>query len=160
MKQKSGSWNINNSCFLFVCGDEGLWMFKSVCIFLGWRVPNINDCTLKHKRDLLCPGRRKGIGWGIEGEEIRSGGGWLGSYLALWAQPTLGLKETFIKRYIVERTYEIEVRPAGRTEWENGMLSGEFMEWNAVERAKTTELDTRTEWKGASSVSVCQTHKP
>ena len=31
------------------------------------------------------------------------------------------------------------------TELENRELSGEFMEWNAVERAIKTELDTRTE---------------
>ena len=32
-----------------------------------------------------------------------------------------------------------------RTEWENGELSWEFMEWNTVERAINRELDTRTE---------------
>ena len=53
-----------------------------------------------------------------------------------------GLKETFIKRYIVERTNRDKTR---RTEWENGELSGEFMEWNKVERAIRTETDTRTE---------------
>ena len=34
-----------------------------------------------------------------------------------------------------------------RTEWKSGELSGEFMEWNTVERATKTEIDTRTEWK-------------
>ena len=33
----------------------------------------------------------------------------------------------------------------GRTEWENRELSGEFMEWNTVEMATKTEIDTRTE---------------
>ena len=33
----------------------------------------------------------------------------------------------------------------GRTEWESGELSGEFMERNTVERAIKTGIDTRTE---------------
>ena len=33
---------------------------------------------------------------------------------------------------------------AGRTEGESRKLSGEFMEWNTVERAIQTETDTRT----------------
>ena len=51
-----------------------------------------------------------------------------------------GLKETFIKRYIVEWTNK-----TGGTEWESGKLLGEFMEWNTVERAIKPETDTRTE---------------
>ena len=35
----------------------------------------------------------------------------------------------------------------GRPERESGELTGEFMEWNATERAIKTEIDTRTEWK-------------
>ena len=56
---------------------------------------------------------------------------------------TSGLTETFIKRHMVERTNKARDR-TGRTEWENGELSGEFMEWNKVERAIKTKIDTRT----------------
>ena len=42
----------------------------------------------------------------------------------------------------------------GRTEWESGELSGEFMEWNTVERAMNTETDTRTERSGQARL-VC-----
>ena len=48
----------------------------------------------------------------------------------------------------------------GRTEWESGELSGEFMELNTVERAIKTETDTKTgkkEW--ASSVGLFLGHK-
>ena len=41
-----------------------------------------------------------------------------------------------------------------RTEWESEELLGEFMEWNRVERAIETEIDTRTEWKGVWASSV------
>ena len=41
----------------------------------------------------------------------------------------------------------------GRTELESGELSGEFMEWNAVEKALETEMDTRTEYKGVGKLS-------
>ena len=37
-----------------------------------------------------------------------------------------GLKETFIKRYIVERTNKAKIRPK-KTEQENRKLSGELM---------------------------------
>ena len=37
-----------------------------------------------------------------------------------------GLEETFVKRYIVERTNKTEIRPEERSE--NGELSGAFME--------------------------------
>ena len=40
-----------------------------------------------------------------------------------------------------------------RTERENGELSGEFMEWNKVERAIKTETDTRTMWKGLGKLA-------
>ena len=36
---------------------------------------------------------------------------------------------------------------SGRTESENGELSGQFMELNTVERPIKTEIDTRTEFK-------------
>ena len=48
-----------------------------------------------------------------------------------------GLRETLINRYIVERTNKAEIR----TEWENGELLGEFMEWNTVERAIKIERE-------------------
>ena len=37
-----------------------------------------------------------------------------------------GLKQTFIKRYIVERTNKAEIQP--EDEWEKGELSGDFLE--------------------------------
>ena len=37
-----------------------------------------------------------------------------------------GLKETFIKRYTVERTNKAEIRP--EEQWNSGELSGEFVE--------------------------------
>ena len=40
----------------------------------------------------------------------------------------------------------------GRTEWENGELSGELMEWNKVERAIKTETDKSTEQKGVGKL--------
>ena len=48
-----------------------------------------------------------------------------------------------------------------RTEWESGKLSGEFMEWNTVERAIETEIDTRTEYKGVGKLGwFMSKHKP
>ena len=41
-----------------------------------------------------------------------------------------------------------EIRPEEQSENERGELSGEFMEWNTVERAIKTEIDTRTEEQG------------
>ena len=54
------------------------------------------------------------------------------------------LKETFIKRYIVERTNKAEIRPEEQSEktescWQN--LRNE----NTAERPIKTEIDTRTE---------------
>ena len=48
-----------------------------------------------------------------------------------------------------------------RTEWERGELSGEFMEWNTVERTIKTEIGTRTEWKGVGKLGwfKCLWHK-
>ena len=54
------------------------------------------------------------------------------------------LKETFINRYIVERTNKAEMRPEEQ-EQESEELSGEFMERNTVQRAIKIETDTRTE---------------
>ena len=56
-----------------------------------------------------------------------------------------GLKETFVKRYVVERINKTEIRPEEQSE--NGELSGEFMKWNTVETAIKTEIDPRTEYK-------------
>ena len=56
-----------------------------------------------------------------------------------------GLKETFIKRYIVERTNKPEIRPEEQSQKTDGVLLGERMEWNTAERALKTEIDTRTE---------------
>ena len=53
------------------------------------------------------------------------------------------LKETFIKKYTVERTNKPEIKL--EEQWQRGELSVEFMERNTVERAIKTEMDTRTE---------------
>ena len=62
-----------------------------------------------------------------------------------------GLKETFIKRYIVERTKKAEIRRVGRgvgrEQSEKTEFLGGFMERSTVERAIKTEIDTRTEAK-------------
>ena len=55
---------------------------------------------------------------------------------------TSGLRETFIKRYIVQRTSTTEIRPGEQSEkaescWEN-------LRDEAVERAIQTETDSRT----------------
>ena len=55
-----------------------------------------------------------------------------------------GLRETFVKRHIVERTNMAEIDRKNR-ERESGELLGEFMGRNTVERAIKTETDTRAE---------------
>ena len=67
------------------------------------------------------------------------------------------MKETFTKKYIVERTNKAEIRPEGHS-GENGELSGEFMERSTVERTVQTETDAKSWIKGsgASSVGLCQ----
>ena len=55
-----------------------------------------------------------------------------------------GLKETFIKRYMVERTNKAEIGPEEQSK-KSRELSGEFMEGNTVEWAINTEIDTRAE---------------
>ena len=40
-----------------------------------------------------------------------------------------------------------------KREWENRELFGEVMAWNTVERAKETEIDTRTEYTGVGKLS-------
>ena len=56
-----------------------------------------------------------------------------------------GLKGTFKQGSIVQRTKSRN--KTGRTERESGELSGEFPEYNTVERARLTEIDARTEFK-------------
>ena len=51
-----------------------------------------------------------------------------------------GLRETFIKRYIVERTNKTEIRPEEQSE-----NAESCREIDAVERAIKTETGTRTE---------------
>ena len=80
--------------------------------------------------------------------------GWLGSKLAVsyfvfWAQSTIedyyiGAEGDFYKEIYIWNDQKGRDK-TGRKEWENGEVSGEFMEWNTVERAKKTETDTRTE---------------
>ena len=56
--------------------------------------------------------------------------GWLVSWCFKPSQPQRiisGLMETFIKRYIVERTNEAEIRPEEQSE-KVGSCRGEFME--------------------------------
>ena len=55
-----------------------------------------------------------------------------------------GLKETFIKRHQVERTKKTEIRLEEQS-GKNRDLSGEFTEWNTIERVIKTEIDARTE---------------
>ena len=52
-----------------------------------------------------------------------------------------GLKETFIKRYIVERTKKAELRPEEQSE------KPESCRENSVERAIKTEIDTVRQMK-------------
>ena len=53
------------------------------------------------------------------------------------------MRETFLKRYAVERTNQPEIRPEEQSE--KAELLTEFREQNTVERAAKTETDTRTE---------------
>ena len=65
-------------------------------------------------------------------------------WLVLWAQSTTkGLYQGWgrlSQRDIAERTIKAE----RRTEWESRELSGEFMEWNIVEKVIRIGTDTRT----------------
>ena len=69
-----------------------------------------------------------------------------------------GLEETFIKRYIAERTYETEVRPEEQSEktetcWENL--------WNEIQvKGPWRQMIQEQNWKEwASSVGFCCRHK-
>ena len=55
-----------------------------------------------------------------------------------------GLKETFIKKYIVERTNKAEIRPKELREKTESCREN-LWNRNTVERAMKTEIDTRTE---------------
>ena len=75
--------------------------------------------------------------------------GLLGNSLRYWclkpSQPQRiisGLRKTFIKRYIVERTNKAE---KDRKNSEKVESLEDFMQRNTVERAIKTETDTRTE---------------
>ena len=46
----------------------------------------------------------------------------------------------------------------GRTEWKSGEMSGEFMEWNKVERAIKTVTDTRTEQEEVGKLGWSVSH--
>ena len=68
-----------------------------------------------------------------------------------------GLKETFISRYIVERTNKADIRPE---EQSKKMESRRENLWNEIQlkgpyRQKQTQEQNQKEW--ASSVSLCQT---
>ena len=62
-----------------------------------------------------------------------------------------GLKETFIKRYIVERTNKAEIRPEELSEKTESCRENSCDEIT-VERVIKTETDTRTELKGAGKL--------
>ena len=59
-------------------------------------------------------------------------------------QITSGLRETFIKRYVAERTNKTEIRPEEQSE---KVKSFRVNSWNeiTVERAIKTKIDTRTD---------------
>ena len=61
---------------------------------------------------------------------------------------TSGLRETFIKRYIVKRTNKAEIRPEEQNEkaesFRENLIFNINTEFNTVERATQTEIDTRT----------------
>ena len=70
------------------------------------------------------------------------------------------MKETFIKRYIVERSSKAVVRPEEQSEkvqscrenlWNEMQLKGPY-------RQKRTQEQNKKEW--ASLVDLCQKHKP
>ena len=87
---------------------------------------------------------------------------WLVNWCSDPSQPLgniSGLKETFIKRYTVERANRAEIRQQEQSQ--NGELSGEMMEWNTVERAIKTAIDIRTEIKRSGRARLVYVrHKP
>ena len=88
----------------------------------------------------------------------------LASQLVFWAQSAardhIRAEEDFLKE-IYSWKDQFNRDKTERTEWENGVLSGEVMEWNIVERAITTEIDTRTNKKErANSAGLCLWREP
>ena len=79
-------------------------------------------------------------------------------YLVNWyfesSQPlgiTSGLKETFLKRYIVERTNKAEIRPE---EWSEKPKSCRENLWNKIQlkgpqRHKYTQKENKKEWSSS-----------
>ena len=70
-----------------------------------------------------------------------------------------GLKKTFIKRYIVERTNQSEIRPEEQSEKSESCRENS---WNEIDlkgpsKQKQTQEQNK-EW--ASSVSLCLARKP
>ena len=55
-----------------------------------------------------------------------------------------GLRETFIKTYIVERTNKPEIRPEEQSQKTESCRESSWNE-NTVEKTIRTEIDTRTE---------------
>ena len=73
------------------------------------------------------------------------------------SQP-LGLKEIFIKRYIVERTNKTEIRPEEQREKTESCRENL---WNEIQlkgpkQQKQTQEQNKKEW--ANSVGLCQRH--
>ena len=78
-----------------------------------------------------------------------------------------GLRETFLERYIVERTNKAEIRPEEQREKEescreklwneiqlSGELSGEFMEWNTLQRVIRTKQAQEQNKKGVGKARL------
>ena len=66
-----------------------------------------------------------------------------------WSQKiTSGLKETFIKRCIVERTNKAEIRPKEQSEKAKSCRENIWNEIQLRGPQRRKQADTRTEWKG------------
>ena len=71
-----------------------------------------------------------------------------------------GLKETFIKRYIIARTNTAEIKPEEQSEkaencWDNFCNETHL---KGPQRQKQTQEQSKKEW--ASSAGLCQKHEP
>ena len=89
------------------------------------------------------------------------------SYLISWcfkpSQPqriTSQLRESFIKIYTIERTNKSEIRPKEQSEKAESCLENVWNETQlkGPQRQKQTQEQNKKEW--ASSVDLCQRHKP
>ena len=71
-----------------------------------------------------------------------------------------GLRESFIKRYILERTNKAEIRPGEQREMQRivGRIYGMKYSWNGHKDRNRHKNRIKKEW--ASSVGLCQKHKP